>query len=130
MRSLQTYAKFKVGLFTVYQAEGRFSTVWPDTGLEKTYNYDAKVKLFFGISQNSAVMEKYLRALPVLTEVSEQVKAMAHLDMDDNRHYEDYKSQGRQEANYNKSKCNQQPHDQSIQMQRRRADEYLNRLKA
>ena len=47
MRSLQTYAKFKVGLFTVYQAEGRFSTVWPDTGLEKTYNYDAKVKLFF-----------------------------------------------------------------------------------
>ncbi|KAJ8379034.1 hypothetical protein AAFF_G00232030 [Aldrovandia affinis] len=60
--------------------------------MEKTYNRDAKTKLFTGISQQPAAMEKYLRVLPVLTAVSEQTKAMAHLDMDDTKHHEDSNS--------------------------------------
>ncbi|KAJ8367324.1 hypothetical protein AAFF_G00320880 [Aldrovandia affinis] len=65
--------------------------------LEKTYNRDAKTKLFTGISQQPAAMEKYLQALPVLTAVSEQTKAMSYLDMDDTKHHEDT-SQGTKEA--------------------------------
>ena len=42
-------------------------------------------------------MEKYLRALPVLTAVSEQTKAMVHLDVDDTKHHKD-NSQGAKEA--------------------------------
>ncbi|CAM4331490.1 unnamed protein product [Leuciscus chuanchicus] len=41
-------------------------------------------------------MEKCLKALPVLTAVSEQTKAMAHLDADDTKHHKD--SQGAKEA--------------------------------
>ena len=66
--------------------------------LEKTYNRDAKTKLFTGISQQPAAMEKYLRALPVLTAVSEQTKTMAHLDLDDTKHHEDTHRQATKEA--------------------------------
>lgn len=62
---------------------------WTDMALEKTYNRDAKTKLFTGISQKPATMEKYLRALPVLTAVSEETKAMAHLDVTTTKHHED-----------------------------------------
>ncbi|KAJ8416954.1 hypothetical protein AAFF_G00328320 [Aldrovandia affinis] len=103
MRSLPTLApsihrEFKDGKFTVHQTEGRFNGVWTDMALEKTYNRDAKTKLFTGISQQPAAMGKYLRALPVLTAVSEQTKAMAQLDMDDTKHHEDSNSQGTKEA--------------------------------
>ncbi|KAJ8366433.1 hypothetical protein AAFF_G00355510 [Aldrovandia affinis] len=103
MRSLPTltpniHREFKDGKFTVHQTEGRFNGVWTDMALEKTYNRDAKTKLFTGISQQPAAMEKYLRALPVLTGVSEQTKAMAHLDIDDTKHHEDSNSQGTKEA--------------------------------
>ncbi|KAJ8366699.1 hypothetical protein AAFF_G00345190 [Aldrovandia affinis] len=103
MRSLPTLAlnihrEFKDGKFTVRQTEGHFNGVWTDMALEKTYNCDAKTKLFTGISQQPAAIEKYLRALPVLTAVSEQTKAMAHLDMDDTKHHEDSNSQRTKEA--------------------------------
>lgn len=39
-----------------------------------------------------------MKALPVLTAVSEQTKAMAHLDADDTKHHEDKESQGAQKA--------------------------------
>ena len=65
---------------------------------EKTYNRDAKTKLFTGISQQPTAIEKYLKARPVLTAVSEQTKAMAHLDADDTKHHEDKDSQGAKEA--------------------------------
>ena len=56
MRSLPTVApevhrEFKDGKFTVHQTEGCFNGVWTDMALEKTYNRDAKTKLFTGISQ-------------------------------------------------------------------------------
>ena len=103
MRSLPTlapniYREFKNGKFTVRQTEGRFYGVWTDMALEKTYNRDAKTKLFTGISQQPAGLEKYLKALPVLTAVSEQTKAMAHLDANDTKHHEDKDSQGAKEA--------------------------------
>ena len=66
--------------------------------LEKTYNRDAKTKLFTGISQQPTAMEKYLKALPVLTAVSEQTRAMARLDVDDTKHHDDKDSQGAKEA--------------------------------
>ena len=53
---------------------------------EKTYNRDAKTKLFTRISQQSTAMEKYLQALPMLIAVSEQTKVMAHLNPDDPKH--------------------------------------------
>ncbi len=56
--------------------------------LEKTYNRDAKTKLFIDISQQPAAMEKYWRALSVLTAESEQTKAMTHWDLDDTKYHE------------------------------------------
>jgi len=103
MRGLPTLAPniaraFKDGQFTVHQTEGRFNGVWTDMALEKTYNRDAKTKLFTGISQQPAAMEKYLQALPVLTAVSEQTRAMAHLDLDDRKHHEDSNTHAIKEA--------------------------------
>ena len=89
---------FSNGQFTVRQTEGQFNSVWTDMALEKTYNHDAKTKLFTGISQQPAAMEKYLRALPVLTAVLEQTKAMAHMDQGDTKHHEDSNSQATKEA--------------------------------
>jgi len=97
MRALPTVApsvarSFGNGQFTVRQTSGKFNGVWTDMALEKTYNRDGKTKLFTGICQNPAAMEKYLRALPFMTAVSEQTKAMAHLDQHDKKHHEDSES--------------------------------------
>ena len=56
--------------------------------LEKTCNRDANTKSFTGIIQHPAAMEKYGRALPVLTAVTEQTKAMTHLDLDNTKYHE------------------------------------------
>ena len=78
------------GHITVRQTEAQFKGVWKDMTLEKTYNRDAKTKLFIDISQQPAAMEKYWRALPILTTESdsEQTKAMTHLDLDDTKYQE------------------------------------------
>ena len=47
--------------------------------LEQTYNKEAKTQLFNGITQKQAAREKFLRALPALTAISEQTKAMVHV---------------------------------------------------
>ena len=49
---------------------------------------DAKTKSFTGINQHPAAMEKYWRALLVLTAESEQTKTMTHLDLDDTKYHE------------------------------------------
>lgn len=94
MRELNTTAPevaqaFKGGLFTVRQTSGKFNGVWSDMALEQTYNRDAKTQLFHGISQQPAAMEKYLRALPKLTSISEQTKRMVHIVHNDEKHHED-----------------------------------------
>jgi hypothetical protein len=55
----------------------------------RTYNRDAKTKLFTGISQKPTTIDKYLRALPILTAISEETKAMANLNTASARHHED-----------------------------------------
>lgn len=102
MRSLLTVApnihrEFKDGKFNVHQTESHFNGVWTDMALKKTYNRDARTKLFTGISQQPA-MDKYWQALPVLTAISEQTKAKAHLDMDDTKHHKDSKEQRKQKV--------------------------------
>ena len=76
---------------TVRQTEAQFNGVWRDMPLDKTYNSDTKSKLFTGISQQPAASsqqpwrEKKLASFSVLTAVSEQTKAMTHLDLDDGK---------------------------------------------
>ena len=79
----------KVFKITVHQTEAQSNSVWRVMSLEKTYNRGAKTKLFTGISQQPAAMEKNWRALRVLIAESEQTKAMTHLDLDDTKHHED-----------------------------------------
>ena len=64
-----------------------FNGVWIYLALQQTYKRDAKAKSFNGISQQPAAMEKYVRALPVLTAESEQTKEMTHLDLYDTKHH-------------------------------------------
>ena len=63
-------------------------------------------------------MDKYLRALPVLTAESEQTKARTHLDLNDTKHHEDTNIHAAKEAeNVMKITCrHQQPDDPSIEM--------------
>ena len=76
------------GHIAVRQTEAQFNGVWRDMTLEKAYNHDANTKSFTGISQQPVAMEKYWRALPVLTAESDQTKAMTHLDLDDTKYHE------------------------------------------
>ena len=76
------------GHIAVRQPESQFNGVWRDMTLEKTCNRDTKTKSFTGSSQQPEAMEKYWRALPVLTAESEQTKAMIHLDLDDTKYHE------------------------------------------
>ena len=48
--------------------------------LEQTYNCDAKTQLFNGITQQPQTIDKYFKALPVMTSVSEQAKTMVHIN--------------------------------------------------
>ena len=78
------------GHIAVRQTETQFNGFWRDMTLDKKIcNRDANTKSFTGISQQPAAMEKYWRALPVLTAESEQTKAMTHLDLDDTKYHED-----------------------------------------
>ena len=47
--------------------------------LEQTYNKDAKTQLLKGITQQQTIREKYPKALPALTAVSEQTEAVVHV---------------------------------------------------
>ena len=55
-----------------------FGQTWPYI-LEQTFNKDAKTKLFSGITKNKAAVTKYLKALPVVTAISEGTLKMAHM---------------------------------------------------
>lgn len=90
MRNLPTTAPvvdeaFRNGNFSVHQLSGAFNGVWTDMALEQTYNKDAKTHLFHGIAGSQSAMDKYLKALPLLSGVSEEVKSMAHLGVQNSR---------------------------------------------
>ena len=71
--------EFQMGNFSVLRKEGEFNDVWTDMALEQTFNNDAKTKLFSGITINKAAVAKYLKALPVITAISEEALKMAHM---------------------------------------------------
>ena len=71
--------EFQMGNCTVRRKEGKFNGVWADMALEQTFNKDAKTKLFSGITKNKAAVAKYLKALPVITAISEETLKMAHM---------------------------------------------------
>jgi len=48
--------------------------------LEQTYNCEAKNQLFHGITQQPHTVDKYLKALPLMTTVSQKVKGMVHMN--------------------------------------------------
>jgi len=81
MRNLppEIATEFQCGRFKVRVTAGKFNAVWTDMALEQTYNREAKTQLFKGITQEESTREKYLRAIPALTAVSEQAKTMAHI---------------------------------------------------
>ena len=74
------YEAFKRGNFNVHQTQGNFNGVWSDMALEQNCNCDAKTRLFNGITQTPQTIDKYLKALPVMTSVLEQVKTMVHMN--------------------------------------------------
>ena len=71
--------EFQMGNFAVRRKEGKLNGVWTDMALEQTFNKDAKTKLFSGITKNKAAVAKYLKALPVITAISEETLKMAHM---------------------------------------------------
>ena len=71
--------EFQMGNFTVQRKEGKFNSVWADMALEQTFNKDAKTKLFSGITKKKAALAKYLKALKVITAISEETLKMAHM---------------------------------------------------
>jgi hypothetical protein len=78
----EVHQEFIAKNFTIRQTPGKFNAVWTDMALEKTYNRDAKTVLFQGITQNQATMDKYLKALPVLTAISEETQKMVNMSED------------------------------------------------
>ena len=74
--ALNILKAFQDGPITVRQTEGRFNGVWIYIALQQTYRRDVNTKSFTGISQQLTAMEKYMRALPVLTAESGQTKAI------------------------------------------------------
>ncbi|KAG1672871.1 hypothetical protein GQR58_015794 [Nymphon striatum] len=82
------------GKFTVHQTAGDFNGVWTDLALEQTYNREGKTSLFKGIKQLESAREKYIKALPFITSVSESVKQMAHMTSSQSDHHEKLRKDG------------------------------------
>lgn len=102
MRSLstlaQTYSRHSKMDSVLYVRQGVDSMVSGQIWNLRKLTTVMQTKLFTGISQQPAAIEKYLRALPVLTAVSEQTKVMAHLNLDDQKHHEDSNNSATKEA--------------------------------
>ena len=89
----ETHESFMKGHFTVHRVGGKFNGVWTDMALEQTYNSEGKTSLFKGISQAPASREKYVKAAPFMTKVSESIKAMAEMGQSNSAHHSDSHSQ-------------------------------------
>ena len=81
------FQKFEEGKFTVHQIAGPFNGVWTDLALEQTYNREGNPSLLKGISQSNEARNKYIQTVPVMTKVSESVKAMIHMDTPVSKHH-------------------------------------------
>ena len=84
MRSLErthpeVYTQFTNGNFTVRQKTGRYNGVWSDLALEQTYNREGKMTLLKGLAANPSTQQKYIKAAPLMTKVSQSIKQMANV---------------------------------------------------
>jgi hypothetical protein len=79
MNSLPECVKtvFEKGGLAVRRKEGKLNGVWTGMVLEQTFYKDNKTKLFS--EKNEAVIAKYLKALPVISAISEETLWMAHM---------------------------------------------------
>ncbi|KAG1662587.1 hypothetical protein GQR58_020899 [Nymphon striatum] len=84
----EVHEEFAAGKFTAHQTAGDFNGVWTDLALEQTYNREGKTSLFKGITQLESAREKYIKALPFMTSISESVKQMAHMTSSQSDHHE------------------------------------------
>ncbi|KAG1649605.1 hypothetical protein GQR58_028853 [Nymphon striatum] len=84
----EVHEEFAAGKFTVHLTAGDFNGVWTDLALEQTYNREGKTSLFKGIKQLESAREKYIKALPFMTSVSESAKQMAHMTSSQSDHRE------------------------------------------
>lgn len=75
----EVYTNFMRGHFTVHRTKGKFNGTWTDMALEQTYNKEGKTSLLKGISLNPAAREKYIKAAPFLTTISEGIKDMVQI---------------------------------------------------
>lgn len=81
------YENFLKGRFTVHRTGGTFNGTWTDMALEQTYNREGKSSLLKGISLNPAAREKYIKSVPFLTKVSENIKDMAQVRRTTSHHH-------------------------------------------
>ena len=81
------HQEFEVGKLNIRQLPGTFKGVWSELTLEQTYNKEGKSSLFKGISQSNEAKNKYIQTVPLMTKVSESVKAMVHLDSEGTMHH-------------------------------------------
>ena len=95
----EVYLHFSNGNFPVYQSQSSFCGTWTDLTLEQTYNKEGKTSLFKGISQNESAREKYIKAAPLLTKVSEAVKDMAHISSASSGHHGSSQKQIQEDRN-------------------------------
>ena len=84
------HAQFTKENFTVQQKERKFNGVWTDLALEKTYNKEGKTTLLKGVTQKAITCvtqkaitcDKYIKAAPIMTKVSEAVRDMVNISSD------------------------------------------------
>ena len=81
---------FVRGAFVSRRSDGHHNAVSPDMLLEQTYNADAKEESGLGgITRNEAARTKWVYTKSVTAAVSNQLKAMLHLNSEtDNPHHE------------------------------------------
>ena len=67
--------------FTVRRKEGKFNGVWADMALYTRTDVQQRCqdKAVFWYNKNKAAVTKYLKALPVVTAISEETLKMAHM---------------------------------------------------
>ena len=86
----EVHRAFVRGAFVSRRCEGHHNAVSPDMLLEQTYNADAKeVSGLQGITRKKAARTKWVYTKSVTAAVSNQLKAMLHLNSEtDNPHHE------------------------------------------
>ena len=87
------HKNFMQSNFIVHLTHRKFNGVWMDMALEQTYNNEGKTSLFKGISQSDATREKYIKTIPFMISISESVKSMAKVTLQQAGHHGERQNQ-------------------------------------